>query len=361
MKPLPLALLLPLSVVLRCTCTQAAFAGPQEHDITYTATAFSPDGKSVLRAYFLPGVCALEYRHLDSRTPVYIPGPLEDYLISLAFEPGGKRALAGSQGNKLYLFDLEKEKLASSWEAHQKPEKPSGKVGVHHGVFALRFTSDGKRAWSFGADETVRLWEIASGKEIRNFRLVGHKEEITALDFSFDGKLAISGSYDGGVKVWDLSSEMEIRTLEERPRGGRRGYSSAVREVCFSPDARSALATNEEGFLEIWDATGGKAVQRIEVEPIPAHMGYRREFRAVFSLSGRYVLTWSPGWRDADLRLWEIATGGIALAFKQPDAPLTVDFAKFCPDRRTLLTTTKRGLVLWDLPSGKSVRRAEGP
>jgi WD40 repeat protein len=67
----------------------------------------------------------------------------------------------------------------------------------------VAFSPDGKTLASAGDDQTIRLWETATGKEIR--RLTGHQSGISSVAFSPDGKRLASACADGTLLVWDLS------------------------------------------------------------------------------------------------------------------------------------------------------------
>ena len=53
---------------------------------------------------------------------------------------------------------------------------------------------DSRRILSAGADNVLRLWDAATGKELR--KLEGHREPIWHVAFSRDGRLAISSGQD---------------------------------------------------------------------------------------------------------------------------------------------------------------------
>jgi WD40 repeat protein len=53
-----------------------------------------------------------------------------------------------------------------------------------------------------GDDKTIRLWDVASGKELHKFQ--GHTESVTCVTFSADGRRALSGSLDRTVRLWGL-------------------------------------------------------------------------------------------------------------------------------------------------------------
>ncbi len=70
-------------------------------------------------------------------------------------------------------------------------------------VHSVAFSSDGGLLASGSADRTIKLWEVATGREVRT--LTGHTDTVLSVAFSPDGRLLASGSYDKTIKLWDIS------------------------------------------------------------------------------------------------------------------------------------------------------------
>jgi hypothetical protein len=66
------------------------------------------------------------------------------------------------------------------------------------------------------------------------FAQLGHVNEVLAVAFSPDGRTALSGSWDDTLKLWDVATGRELRTFS--------GHSDKVASVAFSPDGRTAVA-----------------------------------------------------------------------------------------------------------------------
>lgn len=75
---------------------------------------------------------------------------------------------------------------------------------------AVSFSVDGRLVVS-GSDETIRLWDVTTGREVRKF--IGQKQ-VFAVCFSPDGRYVVSGNgdqYDRACIVWDVSTGNEVR------------------------------------------------------------------------------------------------------------------------------------------------------
>jgi WD40 repeat protein len=79
------------------------------------------------------------------------------------------------------------------------------------GELALR-TADGKRAVSASEDETLKVWDLESGRALHTLK--GHSKGVNGVAVTVDGKRAVSASDDKTVKVWDLESGRALHTLK---------------------------------------------------------------------------------------------------------------------------------------------------
>jgi WD40 repeat protein len=76
----------------------------------------------------------------------------------------------------------------------------------------VAFSPDGRLLASGSDDQTVKLWDVETGQEVRTLR--GHNGGVWSVAFSPDGRLLASGSGDGTVKLWDVATGQEVRTLQ---------------------------------------------------------------------------------------------------------------------------------------------------
>jgi WD40 repeat protein len=64
--------------------------------------------------------------------------------------------------------------------------------------------ADGSRALSGSWDNTLRLWDLATGETLRT--LQGHTRRVSAVAVPADGSRALSGSWDDTLRLWDLNT-----------------------------------------------------------------------------------------------------------------------------------------------------------
>jgi WD40 repeat protein len=109
--------------------------------------------------------------------------------------------------------------------------------------FSLVFAPDGKTLATALNDKTIRLWDPATGKELRQFE--GHTREAICLAFTADGKKLASGSRDGTVRLWDPATGKELRRFD--------GHKGAVNSVTFTADGQTLVSTSADTTVLFWD------------------------------------------------------------------------------------------------------------
>ncbi|RKL13866.1 hypothetical protein BFJ70_g15820 [Fusarium oxysporum] len=121
--------------------------------------------------------------------------------------------------------------------------------------------------------------------------LEGHTNRVSSVVFSSDGRLIASGSDDKTIKIWNMATGKEEQTLE--------GHTSGVMSVVFSKDGRLIASGSDDKTIKIWNAATGEEEQTLE-----GHAGGVSSL--VFSSDGNLIA--SGSW-DRTIKIWNVATG----------------------------------------------------
>ncbi len=156
-------------------------------------------------------------------------------------------------------------------------------------VRAVAVSRDGKWVMT-GDDKTARLWDVGTGKEVRQFE--GHDGEVAGVAFSPDGGRAATAGADRTVRVWDTASGKELSCF--------RGHRGRVRAVAFSPDGRRVASGGQDRRAVLWEADGGKVVLAVDA------YGDLGALTVDVSPDGRQLVVGSS---DGAVRLWDVGTG----------------------------------------------------
>jgi WD40 repeat protein len=248
-------------------------------------------------------------------------------VISLAISPDGKTVASGDRGGEIKLFEAAtgKEKatlkpqlggedfLALTFGADGKTltsvsqlelkvwELSSGKgkksvplrsdVGEGENLYQVaRFSADGSALALGNQAGTLKLWDVAGGKE--KAKLKGHKAAIVALAISKDGKIVATGSQDATIRIWDATTNKEQAMLKS---------AAPVTSLAFSPDGKMLASGHKRAGakveIKIWDMAGAK-------EKVTLRGEHSKDVYSVaFSPDGQFL---ASGGEDETVVLWQL-------------------------------------------------------
>lgn len=158
-------------------------------------------------------------------------------------------------------------------------------------VRALAFSTDGTRLAAAGGAPgrlgEVRIWDVQSTPAKLVATIQGHKDAILSVAFSPDGSTIATGSYDKLVKLWDGATGKELRTLKE--------HSDAVYSVAFLPGGKQVVSGAGDRTLKIWDVQSGKRLFTISdaLDSIYAVAVHPSGSKLAAAGADRMIRTWS--------------------------------------------------------------------
>ncbi|WP_414583447.1 NACHT and WD repeat domain-containing protein, partial [Scytonema sp. PCC 10023] len=291
--------------------------------------------KAVVQMQHIPLVDAdtrtqVELALLDTVHNVAAPNTLGGHakaVNGVSFSPDGKMLATASADNTVKLWNTATGQEIKTLTGHT------------NWVWGVSFSPDGKMLATTSDDNTVKLWNTATGQEIKT--LTGHTNWVWGVSFSPDGKMLATASYDNTVKLWNTATGQVIKTLS--------GHTASVWGVSFSPDGKMLATASYDNTVKLWNTATGQVIKTLS--------GHKNTVRGVsFSPDGKMLATAS---NDNTVKLWNTATyQEIKTLTGHTDSVLGVSFS---PDGKILATASNdKRVKLWNTATYQEIKTLTG-
>ena len=270
------------------------------------AVTFSPDGKLLAVGSYQ----SLGLWDVETRKPIRELQEHTDYVTGVAFSPDGKLLATSSEDETIRICDAAHGKTQRVIRGHSYP------------VQAVVFSPDGRFLASAAGDESrvtkpgeVKIWDVATGKE-RRWKVTGKdgqeteqatlpepEKVATDVAFSLDGKFLVSTSHDETVNVYDVATGKAL--------GFFGGHSRPTNSVVFAVDGRTVLSAGGGrakggNNVKIWNRSDGEEKATIK--------GHQAKVTCVaLAPDGKMLAT---GSYDRTVALWDV--GPILFPVQKP-------------------------------------------
>ncbi len=239
----------------------------------------------------------------------------QDRILAIAVSRDGTKIATGSRDGSISIFDRTNSRLIRATFRHEDD------------VNALTFSRDGRVLLTCSDDQTVRIWNWATGNELRRWH---HDNAVNQIAFGPNESTVISVSDDNTARVWDIVANRERL---------RAGHDGDVTTIDVHPDQPLFATSSEDATAKVWSIETGECLSTLTHEDTVR--------AAQFSPDGMHIATCG---HDRTVRLWTFPAGTELHRWAHRDA---VDGLDFSPDGKLIASASDDQTVrIWETDTG---------
>ncbi|RPH86850.1 MAG: WD40 repeat domain-containing protein, partial [Chroococcales cyanobacterium metabat2.561] len=233
--------------------------------------------------------------------------------------PDDSKFISGSSDSTIKIWDLATGKELRTLTGHSK------------GVNTLAITPDGSKLVSGSCDSTIKIWDLT--KEKLSFFPTNHNSDVSKLLVMSNNRRLVSASYDSTIKVWDFLKGQEIETLT--------GHGKEIKNAVVSSDDLLAISSSEDQTIKVWDIVKGKELFTFSNDTVVEKVIYNNQV-ILGGFAGNIIIF------DLIKNKPFTLLNGFCHYFKHSKIVIT-------RDRKYSLFQDTEGLKMWSLVRGKEL------
>ncbi|XVQ10938.1 WD40 repeat domain-containing serine/threonine protein kinase [Spirillospora sp. CA-255316] len=241
-------------------------------------------------------------------------------LPMVAFRPDGKSLISGQWDGSVRLWNV------ASRSSSIIMADPDGAGGI-------AMSPDGRKV-ARSEGKKIRIFDVAGNRTART--LTGHTKSVGSVAFSPDGRLlASTSSLDNTVRIWDVASGRSLRVI---PSDVLSIFSDVL---AFSPDGKTLAKANDKNSVQFWDVASGSLTKTFTNSEDSSF------YSLAFSPDGKTLAT---GTGRGSIMLWDVAGARVTTVLTGHEQYATIGGLDFSPDGRTLASGGDKSVRLWPVP-----------
>jgi WD40 repeat protein len=238
---------------------------------------------------------------------------------TLVITPDDSKFISGSSDSTIKIWDLATGKELQTLTGHSK------------GVNTLAITPDGSKLVSGSCDSTIKIWDLT--REKLSFFPTNHNSDVSKLLVMSNNRRLVSASYDSTIKVWDFLKGQEIETLT--------GHGKEIKNAVVSSDDLLAISSSEDQTIKVWDIVKGNELFTFSNDSVVEKVIYNNQI-ILGGSAGNIIIV------DLIKNKPFTLLNGFCHYFKHSEIVIT-------RDRKYSLFQDREGLKMWSLARGKEL------
>ena len=268
-------------------------------------------------------------------------GAIANYEKALKIQPDFPRATRNLEIARGVLEEIERQQQQEKQRRQQLENFSTARIlkGHSQAVRGIAFSPDGETIATASYDETIKLWNWKTGKQLAT--LAGHSQDVECVAFSPDGKILASGSDDNAIKLWNAKTGEELQTLV--------GHSGWVRCLAFDRDGQILVSGSDDNTIKLWNLETGE-----KLGAIAAHDS--GVYAIALSADGETLVS---GSNDSTIKVWNLRTGeNVRTIAGHSDSVWSLAIS---PDGETLVSGSGDNTIgVWNLRTGERLQALSG-